>query len=196
MEYVKIQSFSFLVTPEDAIFVPLSMNDKEADQDDYELVIALRESSSLLYVNCTTFSQRTVSLNENDWDEHVSFNALALSLSPSGSQLVVSTDKDMHLIVECGSHRRRKLLVGHNCGEYGKPKLAWDSTSSFLLSNSEGDNDIFVFKLATGRIVDRIAGHRGLIKDISVSAGLNMVATASFDHSIIIWKIEILKPMV
>jgi len=57
----------------------------------WDLIIALRDSHSLCYIDCSTLKSRTVSLNEHVWDTHVSFTPLNLSLSSDRKYLLVGS---------------------------------------------------------------------------------------------------------
>ena len=59
-----------------------------------ELVIGLRDSLHLLCIDCRTFCERRVTLNENEWDTHISLTPLYLAVAPGESGLLlVATDK-------------------------------------------------------------------------------------------------------
>ena len=153
----KVHTARFPATPECAAFVPRG----DGDDAGWELVVGLRDTAHLVYVDCSaaasssssasglpSFAQRTVSLNEADWDTHVSFTPLALAPSPDRRHLLVATDQvraklsvlcvlisrlctvatqAFHFVVAVGQSRRLRVLAGgHACGPYGKPRVAWD----------------------------------------------------------------------
>ena len=154
-----VHTARFPATPECAAFVP--RGDGDGDGAGWELVVGLRDTAHLVYVDCSaaasssssasglpSFAQRTVSLNEADWDTHVSFTPLALAPSPDRRHLLVATDQvgaklsvlcvlisrlctvasqAFHFVVAVGQSRRLRVLAGgHACGPYGKPRVAWD----------------------------------------------------------------------
>jgi len=176
-----ITTLRFVNTPESLAFVP------GTDPSSLELVVALRETNHLVYVNCSSLEQRNVSLNANEWDQHTSFTALALSPSPNGSLLLVATDKDTILCLSTGSNQRVRLFAGHSSGAYARPALAWCPSGKYVYCNSENDNEVYVYCVASERIVGKLAGHRGVIRDIAVSA-VRRVATASHDKAVIVWR--------
>ena len=132
-----------------------------------------------------TLEEKNVSLNERDWDTHSSFTPLYLSVSPNQKFIAVATDKNFHIILKIGTNIRLKLLAEHTCGEYGKPKLAWDITGKYLYCNSELDHDIYIYSLASEKAIHKLQGHVGSVRDIKVTHGY--VISGSFDHSIITW---------
>lgn len=67
-------------------------------------------------------------MNEADWDTHASFNSLQISVSPDCKLLAIATDKNSIIVHDLQTNKRLHVLVGHNCGEYGKPRIAWDKS--------------------------------------------------------------------
>jgi WD40 repeat protein len=156
------------------------------------LVVGLRGVPYLLYLSLQTLHSYRVSLNENDWDTHVSFVPLALSLSNHGKYLAVATDKDMHLIFETGTNRRIRVLAGgHQCDGYGKPKIAWDSSDLYLFTNSQSDYLLHVYSLASGKELSSFRSqfnqHTGQIRDLRVCSIKRRLLTTSFDRAVIEW---------
>ena len=173
-----------------------------------------KEQQPLAAATATTTSielpRRLVSLNENDWDTHVSFSALLLALSPDRRFLLVGTDKSQHLVLRVGSNRRVCVLAGHSSGEYGKPRAAWDCTSKYIYSNSEHETSILIYCVGSQKIVSRLGGpgsssssgagvlgegggagqgrgHTGAVRDVCCHPTDRSVLSGSFDHSAILW---------
>lgn len=88
-----------------------------------KLLIAVRESSNVLVLDCETLQELPYSMNSNTWDNHVSFNALYLATSPDQKYFSVSTDNSLHLIFRLENKKRLRTLASHTCGSYGKPKV-------------------------------------------------------------------------
>ena len=88
-----------------------------------KLLVAVRASCHILVVDCETLQESSFSLNGNDWDTHVSFNALYLTCSPDQKSFSVSTDNSLHLIFRLENAKRLRTLSSHTCGDYGKPKV-------------------------------------------------------------------------
>ena len=172
--------------------------------------------------------QSLTHLNEHSWDTHVSFAPLALALlscpQPSSRSrphqeqdkrgqheveqkqeryqhlLLVATDKHLHFLTPLHHHHRLRRFAGHNCGDYGKPRMAFAPNGQYLYGTSEGENGVCVWDVASGAVVGWLGGavgggHTGPVKDICCSrlshvGSLDtevMVATGSIDHSVIIW---------
>jgi WD40 repeat protein len=178
---VLLRTVSFIDTPESIVF---TMN----EEGDDELIIGLRDTAYLVYLPCATFIETRVSLNVNDWDTHCSFTPLHLALSPDKSLLLVASDKHMHFVYQVRTNKRLATLAGHSCSDYGKPRVAWHPSGKYVYSNSEHDNRLHIYSLASQRIVHSLAGHSGLIKDLAANSSSGVVATASYDKTLILWR--------
>lgn len=190
----KHNALRLAVTPESCFFAAISRAQEDVgegnEESRFELVIALRDTNYLIYMDCETFEQRHISLNENDWDTHVSITPLFLLPSPDMQCVLVATDKNMHFLTRLGKSKRLKVYAGHNCGDYGKPKLAFDSTGQYIYGNSENDSSVFIYDVNSTSIVGKLSGHKNIVKDVCCSRRSRIVATASFDHTIVVWHRE------
>jgi WD40 repeat protein len=176
--FEKFKTMQFQETPESIVFA-----------SEHELIVGLRGLPHLLYIDLLTFTQRNVSLNEHDWDLHVSFAPLALSVSPCAKYLLVATDKHMHLVLKLGTNRRLRILTGHSSGDYGKPSLAWDASGSYIYSNSEEENMVVVYSVGTQRIERRLTGHTSIVRALSAHpTEAGVLVTGSYDKSVKFWK--------
>lgn len=194
-----LKTWRFPTTPESICFAPASTattvdtgsgqcNEGAVAQESAspsELIIGLRDCSELVYMNCTDFSQRQVSLNERAWDSHPSFVPLQLSLSPDRKYLLVATDKSFHFVLRLGTNERVRVLAEHTTGEYGKPRVCWDPTGRYLYCNTDSEHTVYVYSLASERVVSKLSGHTGSVRDMSVHA--RTLLTCSFDKSVILW---------
>ncbi|CAN0586890.1 unnamed protein product, partial [Ectocarpus sp. 12 AP-2014] len=61
------------------------------------LVVSARAQPHLTYVNIETLQQRRVSLNEKEWDTHVSFTVMSMAASGDGKYLLAATDKSRYI---------------------------------------------------------------------------------------------------
>jgi WD40 repeat protein len=156
-------------------------------QQQLHLIVPSRGAPHLLYIHCASLRHRKVSLNEQAWDTHNSFNVLHMSLSPSGKQLLVATDKDFHIILKTGTNKRLSLLAGHMCNDYGKPKTSWDATGKYVFSNNQADHDVLVYEVNTGKIAASLGGHRGQVRDLKSHPSARTLLTASYDHTVREW---------
>lgn len=198
----KLKSWRFPTTPESVCFAPSSRapesngdgnRDGDGDGDgaipidanEVELIIGLRDSSELVYMSCSDYTQRQVSLNERAWDSHPSFVPLQLSLSPDRRYLLVATDKSMHVVLRLGTNIRVRTLAAHSTGEFGKPRVRWDTTGRYVYCNSDSEHAVFVYSLSSERVVCKLVGHTGSVRDAAVHG--RYLASCSFDKSVILW---------
>jgi WD40 repeat protein len=197
-DFEKTKTIQFSHTPEALLFAlnstpaPVLVEGQEAVvapiASVYELIIGLRGVGHLVYLDCDSFEQRLVSLNENAWDTHVSFTPLHLSTSPDGKLLLIATDKSLHFIVRIGTSHRVRTLAGHCCGDYGKPSVSWDCTGDYIFCNSDEDSAVFVYSLASERVVDRLSrGHKGIVRGVACHPSKRLVLSASYDKSLVLW---------
>jgi WD40 repeat protein len=120
----------------------------------------------------------------------VSFTPLYLALSPNMKYLLIATDKNMMFVVQVGHSKRLRLLAGgHSCGDYGKPKVSWDSTGKYIYCNSDEGNTVCVYSLASERPVANLRCHKGTVRDVVCHPDnmKRLLITASYDKSVQIW---------
>jgi len=136
-------------------------------------------------MSCSDYSQRQVSLNERAWDSHPSFAPLQLSLSPDRKYLLVATDKSMHIVLRLGTNTRVRTLAAHSTGELGKPRVCWDASGCYLYCNSDSEHAVYVYSLVSERVVSKLTGHTGSVRDVAIHNRL--LVSCSFDKSVILW---------
>lgn len=146
------------------------------------------------------------------FDEHVSFAVLSIQASPNGGKyLALATDMSRNIIIETGTDRIVRNLYGHKNDGFSNPKVAWSSNGSvriiikllclfssllapltscllqYLYGNSQDENCIFVWDIASSSLVRKLNGHTGLVRDIYSSPNSDTVATVSFDRTAKVW---------
>ncbi|CAM9438856.1 unnamed protein product [Pylaiella littoralis] len=152
-----------------------------------ELVVSARGQPHLTYVDVETLQQRRVSLNEKEWDTHVSFTVMSMAASADGRYLLAATDKNRNILWRAGSNNRVRTLMGHTADDYFQPRVQWDPSGLFSYCNSSGDHDVHVHCLASGRVVERLKSHGGVIRDIHHDPWTQVLVTASYDKTVRVW---------
>jgi len=125
------------------------------------------------------------------FDEHVSFAILSLLLSPNGEYLAAATDSSRNFIMKTNTDRIVRNLYGHKNDGFSNPKIAWSSNGQYLYGNSQDENCVCVWDIASTSIVKRLdqsnGGHSGFVRDIYSSSSTDTVASVSFDKAAKIW---------
>ena len=206
--FTRVQRFCLESAVEDVAFVMRRNSKKES------LIIAERSSVYLHIVDVTSFHIEDMNVNERD-DTHLSFSILSVVPSPDGSMLCLATDSDQLVVLDSHSgnqickferERRRILvfraqnllllrtssntgtLVGHKCGQYAQASVCWDPSGDYIYSNSQKDSGIYVWSLATQRVVKRLSEHTKQVRSIDMNMVERSLVSGSFDKSIHLWK--------
>ncbi len=124
------------------------------------------------------------------FDDHVSFAVLSLLPSPDGRYLAAATDTSRNIIMDIKTSRIVKNLYGHKNDSFSTPKIAWSSNMQYLYGNSQDENCICVWDIASATIVNRLeeeSGHTGYVRDIYSSSTSDTVVSVSFDKTAKLW---------
>lgn len=184
-----VRSFHFDAAVESMCFV-----------DHKTLCCYVRGTSYLTYFDFEDdYKQRKVSLNGSAagtvcFDDHVSFAVLSLVPSPNGEYIAAATDASRNIILKAGTDKIVRNLYGHKNDGFSNPKIAWSSNGQYLYGNSQDENDIYVWDIASSSIVKRLegnaGGHTSFVRDIFSSCTTDTLASISFDKSAKIWLCE------
>jgi WD40 repeat protein len=151
------------------------------------LVIALRDSLDLVYFNCVTLQKKNVPINISSWDTHRSITPLALSSSPDGNFILVGTDKNMHILYQVGTNKRVRTFAGHSSGQYGKPRVSFSCDGKYIYSNSESENCVYIYSVASEKVEKTLHSHTNIVRDVCTSFTDNSLITCSYDKSVKYW---------
>lgn len=132
------------------------------------------------------------SIGTGGFNEHVSFAVLSMQPSPGGGKYIaLATDASRNIIMEVGTERIVRNLYGHKNDSYSNPKIAWSKNGQYLYGNSQDDNCIFVWDIASTSIMKRLddnyGGHGGFVRDICSSSNSDTIVSVSFDKTAKIW---------
>ncbi|TDH73352.1 hypothetical protein CCR75_007114 [Bremia lactucae] len=186
----KVKSFYFNGSVEAIVFASTSTF-READASDDELlVVAVRDDCYVHYVDCSTFEKKRINMNP-DGIEHVSYTILNLSLSPSGMFLLAATDSDRIFIFSLRHKVALRNFYGHKAGPYSQPRAVWHPSEKYIISNNEEDGTIFVWSVASEKIVETLYAHNALVRDLVCTGPASSVKliTVSYDKRIKVWKL-------
>ncbi len=121
------------------------------------------------------------------FDSHVSFAVMHLSLSPNGKYLCAATDTSRNIIIEVGTSNILRNLYGHKNDGFSQPRIAWSNSGQYIFGNTQEDSGICVWDVASTKLVKRLEGHSGQLRDIFSSRKSDTVVTASYDKNVKIW---------
>mmetsp|Transcript_16109 Transcript_16109/g.21594 ORF Transcript_16109/g.21594 Transcript_16109/m.21594 type:complete len:126 (-) Transcript_16109:751-1128(-) len=119
-----------------------------------------------------------------------------LAPSPDGKYIAAATDTSRQIILESSSSRQIRNLYGHKNDGFSQPKLAWSTNGQYILGNTQEDNSICVWDIASSSIVKRLddktcnsggGAHTGQIRDLYSSSTSNTFVTASYDKTVKVW---------
>ncbi|KAJ0407033.1 hypothetical protein ATCC90586_004827 [Pythium insidiosum] len=188
----KVKSFYFNGIVEAIAFVPAVSEGAESEIRNELLAIAVRDDCYVHYVDCHTMEKERINMNQ-DGIEHVSYTIMDLRASPSGKYLLAATDKDRHFVFPIKGNAVLRSLYGHKAGPYSQPRVCWHPSEKYVVSNTEDSGRLYVWCLASERVIDTIDAHDKLVRDLSYDAtdpdiGAPMMLTVSYDKRIKVWQ--------
>lgn len=152
-----------------------------------DVVVSVRDDNRLHVIDLESGEVKEL-LNMNaTGDDHVSFTALDVSVSPGGRHVLVSTDKDRLILFDIERGVQVRNFYGAANDEMSQPKHCWDSSGQYVFSTSQ-DNTIRVWEVSTQRAVAKLSGHSKMVRSIdfsSVNGGV--LASGSYDATVRLW---------
>ena len=117
---------------------------------------------------------------------------MQIVLSPNGKYLCAATDSSRILILDASSAEIIRNLYGHKTDPYFQPRVAWSQNNQYIFGNTQDDNSICVWDIASSTIVKRLDdkschGHSGQIRDMYSSSRSNTLVSASYDKTVKVW---------
>ncbi|HVK83140.1 MAG TPA: WD40 repeat domain-containing serine/threonine-protein kinase, partial [Kofleriaceae bacterium] len=115
-------------------------------------------------------------------DQQTENRYVGVEVSLDGSTLAVSTQRDNAKLLDARTGRVRRVLQG-----YATARFSDDGTK--LLSYGPGASKLGVWDVATGTLLDELAGHATQTAAASFSPDGTSILTASADGSLAVWKV-------
>lgn len=87
-------------------------------------------------------------------------------------------------------------FYGHKAGPYSQPRALWHPSEKYVLSNTEEGGAVFVWCIASERVVETVAAHDALVRDFAIvprtstTSGSDAAAlffTVSYDKLLKVW---------
>lgn len=141
------------------------------------------------YISLETQEKKEVSINQHEWDAHVSFCVTDIALFRDDDYVVALTDKGNAIVYEYGRNEHVQTVYGGSMlsDSYYNGCVAVDSSERFVLTMG-CDHSVHVFSLYTGKEVTCVKGHTSTVRNMYYAAGLRpLLFTCSYDHSIRVW---------
>lgn len=153
------------------------------------ILIAERNMPFINYISLETQEKKEVSINQHEWDAHVSFCVTDIALFRDDDYVVALTDKGNAIVYEYGRNEHVQTVYGGSMlsDSYYNGCVAVDSSERFVLTMG-CDHSVHVFSLYTGKEVTCVKGHTSTVRNMYYAAGLRpLLFTCSYDHSIRVW---------
>ncbi|KAL6058672.1 LisH domain-containing protein [Balamuthia mandrillaris] len=172
--YVLKKRLNYPTNPEAIQFTP----------DGETLIVAVRDDNYLHYVNVHTFVDDPQNMNAQ-LDDHVSFSAMDLAISPDAKYILVATDKDRIIMFRLGSSQQLRNFYGNKNDGFSHPRVQWHPSGKYIYCTSQ--KSLLVYDVATQMVIDRFTEHDAMLRDIKHHPSKNMLASCSYDKSIKFW---------
>lgn len=101
------------------------------------------------------------------------------------------------IVSVCAVHAQVKSNIvlrnfyGHKAGPYSQPRALWHPSEKYVLSNTEESGAVFVWCVASERVVETITAHDALVRDFEISAVSTgqqaTLYTVSYDKLLKVW---------
>eukprot|EP01102_Stenamoeba_stenopodia_P009656 TRINITY_DN2851_c2_g1_i1.p1 TRINITY_DN2851_c2_g1~~TRINITY_DN2851_c2_g1_i1.p1 ORF type:complete len:397 (-),score=99.39 TRINITY_DN2851_c2_g1_i1:95-1285(-) len=154
-------------------------------RDGNTLIASIRDDNYLNYINTETFKITRVNMNSNG-DDHVSFTALDIAVSPSGNHILIATDKDRLILYRNGSEVQVRNFYGAFNDGLSQPRIAWHPSSKYIYATSQ-DRSIYVWDVVSQKVVHKLQGHTAIPRTIDIHPKHGMLLTGGFDKTVKLW---------
>ncbi|KAJ1341235.1 hypothetical protein BSLG_004170 [Batrachochytrium salamandrivorans] len=184
--FTKRNSISFVGTVESICFLPSDLSTAFST-----LIVGVRDNHNLLYIDLDdseTFKVTPVNMNANG-DAWVSFVPVHISPSPSGHHVAVYTDAKAGRIIiyETRTSRIVRDLWGVDADGFTQASCCWHPSGKFLFASSD-DKTCLVYHVSSGKVISKLTGHEGLIRNIAFDNVSNALVSCSYDRTVRVWK--------
>ena len=156
----------------------------------HSIIIAERNQPFMTYINLDTQEKAEVSINNHEWDLHVSFCIVDLCLMHDDDYVIALTDKGRVIVYGYGKNTHIQVIYDGSMlsDSYYNGVVTVDREEKHVLTICP-DFCIRVFSLYSGKEVAVLKGHSKTIRNMSCQRDLTTTLyTCSYDHSIRIWK--------
>jgi RNA polymerase sigma factor (sigma-70 family) len=113
-----------------------------------------------------------------------------LAFAPDGRGLAAGGNNAALVVLESGSLRVTKALMGPRDGHQGTVTSAAFTPDSKALLSGGGDKTARLWDVRSGKSLQRLQGHKGTVNAVAVSADGRMLATGGEDMTVRLWAVN------
>jgi WD40 repeat protein len=118
------------------------------------------------------------------------FEVYCLAFAPDGKSLAVGGKNSALVVLEAGSLRVAKALMGPRDGHRGTVgSVAFASDGKALLSGG-GDRTARLWGAGSGKLLQVLQGHEGAVNAVALSADGGALATGGEDKTVRLWRVN------
>jgi hypothetical protein len=125
-------------------------------------------------------------------DDHLSFYAAALAVSPCGRYLLAATEGPRVLVLRVGAWRVVRTLFLPEPPQFHRPTVAWAGSARHAYASVGGD--IHLLHIGSARPLRKLAaagrtagGGAASVRDLHWDAARRLLASCSFDKTVRLW---------
>ncbi|KAL4457940.1 hypothetical protein ABPG75_012805 [Micractinium tetrahymenae] len=130
---------------------------------------------------------RRINLNGPGGDDHVSFSAAHLALSPCGRLLLVSADNGRLVVYERLGWTQVRSIIGLPTEQFHQFAAAWHSSGHYIMA-AAAHGGLCIFHLGSAKRVATVAAHAKNLRALAYDARNNLLLTCSFDRTVKMWE--------
>ncbi|KAK9832909.1 hypothetical protein WJX74_001562 [Apatococcus lobatus] len=163
-----------------------AVHDVEVLPDGHTAVASVRDSNYLRLISLPELTETDrVNMNAKG-DDHVSFSATALEVSPCQQYLLVCTDGPRLLMLSIQGWRQVRNFYGLAVEKFHQPSAAWHSSGHYILAAAAA-GWVYIFHVGSAKLVHKFKAHESNTRGLSYDPQLNTLATCSFDKTVKIY---------
>ncbi|KAL0031808.1 hypothetical protein WJX79_008498 [Trebouxia sp. C0005] len=172
------KSTTYLSQVQDVDFIP------GAEPSDQLLAVALKNTNYLRLFDVYQLKEHSkVNMNAMG-DDHVSFSASHLAVSPCQRYLLVSTDGSRIIMFRLKDWTQTRNFYGLSVEEkFHQPCAAWHK-SSFYIFAAAAAGTVYVFHVGTTKVEAQLKAHLKNVRALDYNAETNTLVTCSFDKAV------------
>jgi len=149
------------------------------------MIFAVRDDNYLHFLDLKTMQKTNFNMNST-LDDHVSFTAMDISVSPDEEFILVTTDRDRSILYKLGNSTPVRNFWGATNDTYSHPRGCFHPSGKYVYSTSQ-DNRVYCWEVSNQTIVTKLEGHKATVRDLKPHPTKNMLATSSFDKTVKLW---------